>query len=303
MTEVARDRIRLAILIPAYNCEGTIGQTLASLQAVTAGWEHVSEVLVCDDRSSDGSVAAVEASAFDRCPLRVLRHETNKGEGTCYATMAAALAPDVNWFMILHADDLVLANFVERNMEIARRCPKRAAAVSSNYYVFGDGPERLAHEAEDVIVWRGGAHEEIMHTALVGTWWHISGSLVNRRLWVEYGGRDTHLPQLGDWDLMLRWQQDDYLVGHSLIPTTKYRTGVQSVSSQSYLQFRDLRERVTVIGRHPRIFTRAMRLKTAWGVARAAARRIAKLALRGKIAHAVRGAGVSGACILSLSTR
>ena len=295
--------MKFAIVIPAYNCRATISETLESLQRVCSGWEHVATVVICDDASTDDTVEVVKASTFDRCPLRLLRHETNRGEGACYRTMVAALsAADINWLLILHSDDLVLENFLTRNAEIASRCPERAAAVSSNYYVFSERDVRLAHmPPQDLIIWRGGKTEEIMHTAVAGTWWHISGSLVNKTLWEKFGGRDPSLPQLGDWDLMLRWQENDYLVGHSLIPTTKYRLTVASVSGQSYLQFRDILERVTVITRHPTVFTRRLRLKTAWSLALQASRQIAKLTLAGELECAARGTLASAMCIFRLS--
>ena len=294
--------MKIAIVIPAYNCRGTISETLESLQRVCLGWEHVAAVIVCDDASTDDTVEVVKASMFDRCRLQLLRHETNRGEGACYGTMVAALSADVNWLLILHSDDLVLENFLTRNVEIARRCPERTAAVSSNYYVFSGSDERLAHiPPQDLIVWRGGKTDEITHTAVAGTWWHISGSLVNRILWEKFGGRDPCLPQLGDWDLMLRWQKNDYLVGHSLIPTTKYRLTSGSVSAQSYLQFRDLLERVTVITRHPTVFTRRLRLRAAWSLALQATRRTVKLTLAGKLNYALRGALASATCIFRLS--
>jgi glycosyltransferase involved in cell wall biosynthesis len=296
--------VNLGIIIPAFNCRETIEETLASLQAIERGWQHVAELVICDDASTDDTIAVIKTTDFNRCPLRLLCHETNLGEGQCYATMAASLPLDVNWFLILHADDLAEKNFLERNIDIARRCCSRVAAVSSNYWVFGKGTEQLilGHDpAEDVIVWRGSKHDEIMHTVSVGTWWHISGALVNRAVWEKLGGRDPTLPQLGDWDLMLRWQQNGYVVGHGLIPTTKYRIATGSVSSQSYLEFRDIRERTLIIMRHPALFTRKLRIRAAVKLALQALRRILKLILIGKPGHALRGAALSASCVLTLA--
>ena len=282
--------VTLAILIPAYNCRDTISETLASLQAIKTGWDRIEKVVVCDDASTDDTIDVINAVHFDRCRLELLRHDINRGEGHSYTTMVAALSPSVEWFLILHSDDLALDNFVDRNLELANRCGPRVAAVSSAYYEFDQHGEKLSYsQPEDLVVWRGDAHDDLMHTAVVGTWWHISGSLVNRAAWEHYGGRDPALPQLGDWDLMLRWQRDGHMVGHSLIPTTKYRVTAKSVSSKSYLEFRDIAERAAVILRHPDIFTPAMRRRIGLWLGLQAGRRIVKLIAHGKVRAAATG--------------
>jgi glycosyltransferase involved in cell wall biosynthesis len=294
----------LGIIIPAFNCRDTIAETLKSLQTIECGWQHVAEVVVCDDASTDGTIAVVKAVQFNRCPLRVLYHETNLGEGHCYDTMVASLPEEVNWFLILHADDLAEKNFLKRNIDIAQRCCSRVASVSSNYWVFGEGaaqPLLAHHPPEDVIVWRSGKRDELMHTASVGTWWHISGALVNRAVWRKLGGRDPRLPQLGDWELMLRWQQNGYIVGHSLISTTRYRVARGSVSSQSYLEFRDLSERTLIILRYPALFTRRIRAAAAVRLSLQALRRILRLFLIRKPGYALRGSCLMASCVLKLT--
>jgi glycosyltransferase involved in cell wall biosynthesis len=296
-------KVKLAIIIPAFNCHDTIAKTLASLQAIEYGWQHVVEIVICDDASTDDTVAVIKAANFNRCPLKLLYHGRNLGEGQCCATMTGSLWPDVSWFLILHADDLAEKNFLERNIEIVRRCCSRVASVSSNYWVFGRGTVlKLAHDPpKDVIVWRGGKPNELMHTISVGTWWHISGALVNRAVWEKLGGRDPTLPQLGDWDLMLRWQHNNYIVGHSLIPTTRYRIAAGSVSSRSYLEFGDLHERTLIILRYPALFTRKLRISAAAKLAVQASRRILRLLLAGQMGYALRGAARSISYVIKLT--
>lgn len=295
---IQRRPMKLAILIPAYNCGATIGDTLKSLQSISAGWEYVEKVVVCDDGSTDDTVAAIQSIAFDRCPLTLLRHSTNKGEPACYRTLVEALSEHTEWFLILHSDDLALDCFLERNIEVLKQCDSTVAAVSSNYYVFTESTECLAHSpAEDTIVFRGGAAAEIRHTATVGCWWHISGSLVNKRLWQEFGGTSPELNQVADWDLMLRWQRAGYRVGHYLIPTTKYRVRrAASVSARSYLEFRDVRERIRVIGGYPDVFTPDVSRKLAIRFGFASLRRVCRLVLAGKFRPAVRGISTGYTC-------
>jgi len=294
--------MKLAIIVPAYNCAATIGDTLLSLQDIDKGWGRVERVVICDDASSDNTLSVIQSITFDRCPLTVVRHDSNKGEAACYNTMLNVLSEDTKWFLILHSDDIALACFLERNLEILRQCNERVAAISSNYYVFGRIKERLAHSpAEDTVILRGGAKADIDHTAMVGCWWHISGSLINKDLWRQFGGRNPTLPQVGDWDLILRWQTAGYFVGHSLIPTTKYRiNGGKSVSTRSYIEFRDLQERASVILNYPAVFSCEMRRTIARKVGATALRRIGNLLRAGEVHLAVRGMSIGYKCVLSL---
>ena len=109
------------------------------------------------------------------------------------------------------------------------------------------------------------------------------------------------MPQAGDWDLMLRWQSKNYLVGHSLIPTTKCRKNVVgSVSSASYLQFRDLKERTRIILKYSRIFDLRLKLILTMQLVEQAMRRIAKLILIGKFTDASVGLWTSFRCVTAL---
>lgn len=73
--------VRLAILIPAYECEATIGTVVRNARA------HVQRVLVVDDGSRDETSAVAHAAGAD-----VLRHPVNRGKGTALLTGMWALS-------------------------------------------------------------------------------------------------------------------------------------------------------------------------------------------------------------------
>lgn len=216
--------------------------------------------------------------------------------------MIKTLPPEVTWFLILHADDLALSCFLERNLAIAASCDERVATVSSEYHHFQSIDDPIpARPYDDRIVFRGDAPEEIRHTALVGCWWHISGALINRAAWEQLNGRDPALPQTGDWDLILRWQTAGYIVGHSLVPTTRYRVNkADSISSRSYVLFRDLRERAEVIARFPEIFGTLLRGRLALRLAATGSRRACRLVVAGQVGAAGRGMLTTMRCVRML---
>jgi hypothetical protein len=207
--------------------------------------------------------------------------------------------------LILHADDLALPNFLTRNLEIIRRCDERVASVSSNHFNFDQSSERLALAEQDLIVFRAGTHEEVLHTALVGCWWHISGALVNKKLWLDFGGWNKKIPLVGDWDLVLRWQKNGYTVGHSLIATTKYRLAhASSLSIGSYAPCTDWLARTEAALGLPEIFYGRTKRIFAFRVLKTTSRRGLKLLLHGKISLAINAFKVGmGSCLRLLTSQ
>ncbi|HEY1810296.1 MAG TPA: glycosyltransferase family 2 protein [Acidobacteriaceae bacterium] len=86
---------RIAVVLPAYNAERTLRQTVAEIPR-----EIVDDIILTDDASSDGTCRlALELG------LHTLRHDRNRGYGgnqkTCYA---AALHRGADIVVMLHPD-------------------------------------------------------------------------------------------------------------------------------------------------------------------------------------------------------
>ena len=80
------------IIIPAYNEEEAIGQTLEKLVELKVHEDH--EIIVVDDGSSDST--AEIAAAY---PVRLLRHHVNKGYGASLKTGIRKAEKDIVLFM------------------------------------------------------------------------------------------------------------------------------------------------------------------------------------------------------------
>ena len=77
----------LSVVIPAYNERSTIEEIIARVDAVSIS----KEIVVVDDRSTDGT-HDVLATLADRYPdVRVIRHEQNRGKGAALRTGLAAI--------------------------------------------------------------------------------------------------------------------------------------------------------------------------------------------------------------------
>ncbi len=83
----------LAALIPALDCEATIGAVVRGTR------EHVARVLVVDDGSSDGTADAAKAAGAD-----VIRQPLNRGKGAALRAGMRALQGRVTHVLTLDGD-------------------------------------------------------------------------------------------------------------------------------------------------------------------------------------------------------
>jgi len=129
--------VRVSVIIPTHNEAQAIGRVLADLPA-----EMVTEVLVVDSNSTDGTAAIAEAKG-----ARIL-HEPRRGYGrACLTGLAAANQPDVVVFLDGDYSDrpdelpLLLAPIAEGRADItigSRLAKQNAAGALPWHSVFGN---------------------------------------------------------------------------------------------------------------------------------------------------------------------
>ena len=73
--------MHLSVIIPAYNEEQRIDQTLRAVHAYLRRQPYAAEIIVVDDGSQDGTVSAVRAREGWLTPVSVLQHGRNRGKG------------------------------------------------------------------------------------------------------------------------------------------------------------------------------------------------------------------------------
>ena len=96
----------LLLFIPAYNCAPQIGRVLAQIDA--AAGRCFAEVIVVDNRSRDGTVAAATAAVAARGDdlVKVLRNRENYGLGGSHkVAFAYAAERGHSHVAVLHGDD------------------------------------------------------------------------------------------------------------------------------------------------------------------------------------------------------
>jgi len=97
--------MKLSVVIPAYNEEARLPQTLydacdwLDARLMTANMFDDYDLLVVDDGSSDGTVAAVEHFCRDHARVHVLKQAANCGKGAAVRRGMLAVDGDVRLFM------------------------------------------------------------------------------------------------------------------------------------------------------------------------------------------------------------
>ncbi len=98
-TSTVTGALRLMVFLPALNEQATVGQTISHIPRRMPGVGHV-DVLVVDDGSTDGTVAAAKAAG-----ARVVSHNVRRGLGAAFQTaLGAALQTDADLIVSIDAD-------------------------------------------------------------------------------------------------------------------------------------------------------------------------------------------------------
>ncbi len=113
----------VSILIPAYNAQQWIGDSLRS--AIAQTWRQ-KEIIVVDDGSTDGTLAVARQFASDS--VRVF---TQKNAGASAARNKAFSLSRGDYIQWLDADDLLAPDKISRQMEALDECPGKRLLLSS----------------------------------------------------------------------------------------------------------------------------------------------------------------------------
>ncbi len=179
----------VSILIPAYNAEAWIGDTLRS--AIAQTWER-KEIIVVDDGSTDQTLAV--ARKFESGQLRVITQNNQGASATRNNAFAMSKGEYVQW---LDADDLMAPEKTASQMEAAERSGSKRTLISGAWAHFMHRP----HRAEFIPgpLWEDLSRPEwLMRKMERNTYMQTATWLVSRELAEAAGSWDTRL--LGDDD-------------------------------------------------------------------------------------------------------
>jgi glycosyltransferase involved in cell wall biosynthesis len=130
--------LTVSVLIPCYNAEKFIGETLESVFRQT--WPGI-EVIVVDDGSVDRSAAVVRS--FMRPNLKILQ-QTNRGQTAALNVCLAHATGD--FVQYLDADDLIEPEKIERQMVRVKENPGCVASSEWGRFYHSIGEARFDSE-------------------------------------------------------------------------------------------------------------------------------------------------------------
>ncbi len=118
----------VSILIPAYNAQEWIAETLRS--AIAQTWTP-KEIIVVDDGSADQTLS--KAREFESFGVRVV---AQKNQGAAAARNAALALSRGDYIQWLDADDLLAPDKIARQMEMLNECKSKRTLLSSAWGMF-----------------------------------------------------------------------------------------------------------------------------------------------------------------------
>ncbi len=105
------DAMSLSVIIPALNEARTIEHAVRETVKVCSSLSDA-EIIVVDDGSTDGTAEIVRQMRDVETPIRIIRHDRNKGKGAAVRT--GVLAAEGEWIVYLDADLSVHPSEIKR---------------------------------------------------------------------------------------------------------------------------------------------------------------------------------------------
>ena len=239
---------RAAVVILSYNDAATIGEAVRSV-ALQERAPELHALVLADDGSRDDTVARAQA-AHGSLPLQVLRAERNQGQWPNLNRALHALEADVEWVLILHADDIAVAGWVDAMLTRIGSCEDDVASICSSWdMLYADGLDRTGEQHDDPVRLIRGGEEAVHDTLLSGCWWKISGAALRLSAFRKVGPFDAAVPHCGDWDWSMRALARGWSFEYLPRVYVHYRQHATTISSASLRDDVEIADAMTVIDR------------------------------------------------------
>jgi glycosyltransferase involved in cell wall biosynthesis len=220
----------ISVMIPSYNYLHYITAAIDSVRAQT--YPNV-EIIVSDNRSTDGTVAALRARYEADPRVKVFENDTNVGMiGNFNVAYARAAGAFVLW---LSADDWLLPRHLERLAAVFAREPQIDVVYSGALFCDADGriygmrqmPGQFPVDYVD-------ARDELveMLTTTCPLCWPTA--LFRRELFEELGLFDVDGPLASDWDVQVRFALAGKKFAYLHEPTTVVRLHGNQITGNEY---------------------------------------------------------------------
>lgn len=213
---------QVSIVIPSYNSEAYIRETLDSILGQTF---RDFEVLVVDDGSTDRTCDIVATYGIS------VRLITQKNSGVCAARNRGIEQARGQYICLVDHDDYWFPHKLSRQIEKLQEHPDVGVVFSWFQYWEADSDGRFPNPSSiDLSKYPDGVSEKysgwIYHEFLLDCWMQTSTATFRREVFERCGTFDESLPFGEDWDLWIRIsRQYQFLMLER--PDTLYRQHAQ----------------------------------------------------------------------------
>jgi glycosyltransferase involved in cell wall biosynthesis len=215
----------VSIIIPVYNCENYIDETINS--ALYQEYPNI-EIIIVDDGSTDKSLSIAKKYEGQR-DLKLI-HQQNAGEAVARNT--GLYYANGEWIQFLDADDLISKDKISSQIELIRKYGSNSIYIC-DYYRFWDDPNTkpklISLRAEEnycnSIEWLTKAWEKKADT-IITTW------LIHRQHIDKAGKFDKNLIILADADFICKVLLQNLPIKYSRKGFAYYRQEVKNSASK-----------------------------------------------------------------------
>lgn len=209
--------IQISVVIPAFNAQSTIRETLESVFSQTYPSSAL-EVIVIDDGSTDDTNKILEQYGD-----KVI-HIKQSNQGVAAARNNAAKLASGCWLAFIDADDLWHPEKLTTQM---RQIGEHLWSHTDSYY-FGFNQSGNTKRSDYTAQYDGNVFERLVLDNFITT----STVVVDKTLFLDLGGFDESLPALEDWKLWLDISVKSPL-HYCSEPMTRYRVTPGSTSRKA----------------------------------------------------------------------
>lgn len=217
-------RPTVSIVVPAYNCQGVIEQTLRS---VCMQDMEDSEVVVVDDGSTDATAEVVRRFGDKR--IRLIQ-QLNQGHSA--ATNAGVHASVGTYIKLVDADDVLAPGHLTAQLRVLQGASDHIAFCRWGHFIHDPEfviprTERVQRDFDDPLEW--------LVTCLTEDEGMMGGPLwmTPRSLWDRVGGYDSSLCLNNDFDFSIRLLLASKGVRYASDAVYCYRKGLPAALSQT----------------------------------------------------------------------
>jgi glycosyltransferase involved in cell wall biosynthesis len=180
----------ISVIIPAYNAERTILETIKSVQNQTFS---DFEIVVINDGSTDRTLELLQNVKDER--LRVFSY---KNSGVAVARNRGISHSTGEFISFIDADDLWTPDKLDLQLAALRQHPEAGVAYSWTYFLYEQENSTVPGKP---VFFEGNVYPKLLVENFIA---HGSNLLIRRKCIESVGEFDSNFPHCADWDFYIR---------------------------------------------------------------------------------------------------